>query len=437
VTTIARPQPLGVLALPAGWLVVPADALAADHPEAAGVAAARDRLLSGLLPDPWPAALAAHATAAGGDTDAAAALVDPAGGPEHAYNHFVLTGEPSSLELARAGADGDLAALVEVAAYALGHTDRLPDADALDGEVRAHVLAATAAAFLEQRDVQSALDALVAAEEAATPVSSVLGALLLGQQAGLLQEAQGADPDVVAAYVEAVDALRGMSAVEHALGELALGLGTAYHELAASREEGAGLLVEAVRCYHLALRILKAPDGRPQERPERYAFAHSNLALCYLAMPMTGDRDKLRRGVAVQSLREALKYYTREEHPAEWASVTLNLANAMQYLPTTHPVENLVEAVGLYDEVLAVRSADDDPLGYARVLANQGTALSHLGIHDRARERLDEARALFAAGGDSGALVTVDAALRDIEAALQGVGTQSSAASAASSVAGA
>ncbi|MBI4940098.1 MAG: hypothetical protein HY830_05060, partial [Actinobacteria bacterium] len=374
----------------------------------------------------------AHATAAGGDPPAAAAHVDPAAGPEHAYNHFVLTGEPSSLELARAGADGDLAALVEVAAYALGHTDRLPDADALDGEVRAHVLAATAAAFLEQRDVQSALDALVAAEEAATPVSSVLGALLLGQQAGLLQEAQGADPDVVNAYVEAVDALRGMTAVEHALGELALGLGTAYHELAASREEGSGLLVEAVRCYHLALRILKAPEGRPQERPERYAFAHSNLALCYLAMPMTGDRDKLRRGVAVQSLREALKYYTREEHPAEWASVTLNLANAMQYLPTTHPVENLVEAVGLYDEVLAVRSADDDPLGYARVLANQGTALSHLGIHDRARERLDEARALFAAGGDSGALVTVDAALRDIDAALQGVGTQS-----ASSVAGA
>ena len=119
-------------------------------------------------------------------------------------------------------------------------------------------------------------------------MSSVLGALLLGQQAGLLQEAQGADPDVVAAYVEAVDALRGMTAVEHALGELALGLGTAYHELAASREDGSGLLVEAVRCYHLALRILKAPEGRPQERPERYAFAHSNLALCYLAMPMTG-----------------------------------------------------------------------------------------------------------------------------------------------------
>lgn len=412
-TTIARPQPLGVLPLPAGWLVVPADVLAD-----AEVARARDGLLTGMLPDPWPPALAAHARAAAGDPDGAAALVDPAAGAEHAYNHFVLTGEPASLAAARAGAAGDLAALVEVAAFALGHVDHLPDADGLDREVRAHVLAARAAAHLEARDVQSALDALVAAEEAAAPVSRVLGALLLGQQAGLLQEANGADPEVVNAYVEAVDALRGLSACETALGELALGLGTAYQELASSREEGTGLLVEAVRCYHLALRLLKSPEGRPQANPERYAFAHSNLALCYLAMPMVGDRDKLRRGVAVQSLREALKFYSRQEHPAEWASVTLNLANALQHLPTTHPVENLVEAVGMYDELLAARDAGSDPLGHARVAANQGTALAHLGIHDRARERLHEARGLFAAHGDDASVATVDAALSDIDAAL-------------------
>ena len=414
-TTIARPQPLGVLSLPAGWLVVPAAALA--DPD---VAHARDGLLSGLLPDPWPDALAAHAKAADGDVDAAAALVDPAAGAEHAYNHFVLTGEPGSLAAARAGADGDLAALVEVAAFALGHVDALPDADALDGEVRAHVLAARAASCLEGGDVQGALDALVAAEEAVSPVSRVLAAVLLGQQAGLLQEVNGADPDVVGAYVEAVDALRGMTAVEHALGELALGLGTAYQELASSREEGTSLLVEAVRCYHLALRILKAPEDDPRSRPERYAFAHSNLALCYLAMPMVGDRDKLRRGVAVQSLREALKHYDRERFPAEWASVTLNLANALQHLPTTHPVENLVEAVGMYDELLAARTADADPLGHARVLANQGTALSHLGIHDRARERLAQARALFDAHDDAASVGTVDAALAEIDSTLAG-----------------
>jgi len=414
VTVLSRPQPLGVLPLPAGWLVLPADALADEQG-----AEARRLLMAGLLPDPWPDGLRVVELAASGDAEAAAALVDPAAGPEHAYNHFVLTGEAASLGLARAGATGDLAALVTVAAYSLGQAAAadLPEVDGLAGEVAAHVLAARAAARLEVGDPQGALDALVAAEAAAQQASPVLAALLLGQQAGLLQEVNGADPDVVGAYVGAVDALRGMPAVELAMAELALGLGTAYQELAAEgsrpgegSQQGQDLLVEAVRCYHLALRLL-----RKERRPERYAFAHSNLALCYLAMPMSDARDKLRRGVAVQSLREAAKIYTREEYPREWASVTLNLANALQHLPTTHPVENLVEAVGRYEELLEARPAQTDPVGHARVLANQGTALAHLGIHDQARPKLDAARELFAAAGDTGAVATVDAALADLE----------------------
>ncbi|MGF1664416.1 MAG: hypothetical protein ACFCVG_18460 [Kineosporiaceae bacterium] len=403
---IARPQPLGVLPLPAGWLVWPGGALADP-----AVARARDGLLTGRLPEPWPAGVRVHELAAAGDAAAAAESVDPDAGPEHAYNHLLLTGAPASLTLARRDATGDLAALVEVAAYALGHADHLPGPDGLDGEVLAHVLAARAAAAIETGDPQAALDALVAAEAAARPVAPVLAAMLLGQQATLAHQANGADPDVVTAYREASEALRGLDAVEQAAGEITLGLATAHHELAAGSGAG-GLLLEATRTYHLALRLL-----RRDRHPERYAFAHSNLALAYLAMPMTEAKDGLRRGVAVQSLREALGYYTRDEHPREWASVTLNLANAMQHLPSTHPVENLVEAVELYDRLLEVRSPDADPVGRARVLANQGTALAHLGIHDQARLRLAEARALFAASGDTAAVATVDAAVRDVEEA--------------------
>ena len=430
-TGLSRPQPLGVLPLPAGWLVVPADV--ATRAEAAD---AVRRLLGGHLPTPWPAELEALRLAASGDVDAAAALVDPEAGPEHAYNHFVLTGEVSSLELARAGAADDLAALVDVAAFALGHGDRLPDVtpEGPDGEVAAHVLTAHAAARLEQGDPQGALDALVTAEERARPVSSVLAATLLGQQAALLQQVNGADQDVVAAYREAVDALRGADAVETAAGELALGLATALQELATNAGPGGnGFLVEAVQAYHLALRWL-----RKDSQPERYAFAHSNLALAYLAMPMVADRDKLRRGVAVQSLREALTYYTREQHPREWASITLNLANALQHLPTTHPVENLIEAVGMYEELLVVRTAQSDPLGHARVLANQGTALGHLGIHDQARPKLLAAQAIFAEHGDDAAVVTVRTALADIDAAVGGAssGTGTAAGVAVGAVAG-
>ena len=60
----------------------------------------------------------------------------------------MLTGEPASLQAARAGAqvDGDLAALVEVAAYSLGRPAQLPDVEAqgLTGEIAAHALSARA-----------------------------------------------------------------------------------------------------------------------------------------------------------------------------------------------------------------------------------------------------------------------------------------------------
>ena len=221
---------------------------------------------------------------------------------------------------------------------------------------------------------------------------------------------------MIDAYREATAALRGLDAVQGAAAELTLGLATAYQELAGiGLTPEPGLLGEAVRTYHLALRLLK-----PTSQPERYAFAHSNLALAYLAMPVGDARDKLRRGIAVQSLREALKVYTREAYPAEWASVTLNLANALQHLPTTHPVENLIEAVGMYDELLLARPQEADPLGHARVLANQGTALGHLGIHDQAKLKLVAAQDIFRRHGDHDALATVTAALADVDTAVVG-----------------
>ena len=63
-TGLSRPQPLGVLPLPAGWLVVPADV--ATRAEAAD---AVRRLLGGHLPTPWPAELEALRLAASGDVD--------------------------------------------------------------------------------------------------------------------------------------------------------------------------------------------------------------------------------------------------------------------------------------------------------------------------------------------------------------------------------
>lgn len=77
-----------------------------------------------------------------------------------------------------------------------------------------------------------------------------------------------------------------------------------------------------------------------------------------------------------------------EEYPEHWASVQLNLANSLVYTPSDHQADNLIEAVGLYESVLAARDRHSDPLGRARVLANQGNVFAHLGDFDQAKAKL-------------------------------------------------
>lgn len=81
----------------------------------------------------------------------------------------------------------------------------------------------------------------------------------------------------------------------------------------------------------------------------------------------------------------------------------LNMANALQYLPSSHPQENLIEAVNGYEALLEVRNKALDPVGYARLLANQANALAHLGMFGPSIEKLTEARKLLSWHGEDDA----------------------------------
>jgi len=156
---------------------------------------------------------------------------------------------------------------------------------------------------------------------------------------------------------------------------------------------------------------------REETYPEMFAIINQHLALAYLVMPMSSEGDRIRVGVAVNSLRAALRIFTPDSHPVAWASTQLNLANALQYLPSVHQESNLDEAVQLYEEVLQYRDPLKDPLGYARILANQGNALGHLGVFGDARQRLESARAIFVTYNDGEAVAGVDEVLESLSAA--------------------
>jgi len=87
-----------------------------------------------------------------------------------------------------------------------------------------------------------------------------------------------------------------------------------------------------------------------------------------------------------------------------------------------HQEENLDEAVQLYEELLQYRTRESDPIGFARILANQGNALGHLGVFGDAADRLRTAQAIFAESGDTEAVATMQELLDGVQEAANEAG---------------
>ncbi len=395
---LARPQPLGLFDGPAGLLLV------GDEEGSAEFVAA---LARGDLSGVWPASAAVLASTLEDDVAGALALLSE--GPLDAVNRLVLSPGEGSLEAARVAVRGDdrLSCVVEAAAYASRLADVPPEAARLDGEFAVLAHSVRAARALEFSDGRRAVKAL----EEALPEAVATGPVLHARVLAMLAEQGARSPGGMALagerYGQAVELLEGTSFCQ-LRGSLLLERGVLLHQMADGDRH---LLVEAVRCYQGALLSL---DSRRE--PEQFALANMNIGIAILAMPMTQASDQVRLGVAVQSLRAALEVYQPETHGYEWSSSQMNLANALQYLPSTHREDNLREAVDLYEEVLRHRSRPADPAGYARVLANQANALAHLGALDDAEARYAAARELFADLGDADATGVIDRQLAEIEA---------------------
>ena len=397
---LPRPQPLGVLDDTAGLILVPAgdgtpellDEIARlGHPDG--------------LPDAWPRAGATLAAVHSGDVDAARAMLgDDADG---VINRLVLSPTPEHLEAARAAAAGDplRSVVVAAAAYASSLSDEPPSADGVDGEFAVLALTVRAARAMEFSDAPGALRLLREAADVAATVGPALHGRTLGMVAEHRFRTQHAVEPSIEWYDRAIDVLASTNLAELRAG-LQLERGLALHQLADVQPHR---LMQAVRSYQSAL-IHFTEDGDP----ERFATANMHIGIAYLSIPMTDTSDQVRLGVAVQSLRAALRVFSPETHPWEWTSSKMNLANALQYLPSTHRAENLAEAVEMYDDVLAHRSRAGDPAAYGRVLANQANALAHLGRFDAAEERYEDAKMLFTTAGEPEILDAIDAQLAEI-----------------------
>lgn len=388
-----RPQPIGIFPMPANFLLLPESWQ--DSPDL-------NNLLNGILPkeDSF------YKFALEGEIEKALAeLIDDSF--ETKFNRFILSSSPELYLQLKQELTDEYSKLLDVAAFTLNYIAEPPNAENLEGEMLAFVLMANATHKIEQGEIETAISLLKEASETAKPISTMLYGQILTSLAETQHQFFGASANVVQTYKNAIEVLK-KSELEPTKASLQMNLGICYQEISTGNR---GALLEAVKCYQEALKFFTRENF-----PEEFAFAQNNLALAYLSMPMTEASDQLRIAIAIQALREALKVYKKETHSELWASTQLNLANALQYAPTSHPEENLQEAVNLYEEILSVRQPTQNPVGHARLLANQGNALAHLGIFNHAIPKLNEAMNIFNQIEDTGSADSIKEILDEIEA---------------------
>ncbi|WP_049622881.1 hypothetical protein [Frateuria defendens] len=246
------------------------------------------------------------------------------------------------------------------------------------------------------------------------PPGSVLAARLLAREGTAHQALPDGGTASLRAALDCYEAARPRLAAQGGpaeQAELEMNAGLVLQALA---QEGAARMPDALACYQQALRVFTARDY-----PREFAILHNNLAIAYLSMG-GGGRGALREALAMQSFEHALAAINRVDHPAEYAMTQNNLGNALQYLPSSHPLDNLHRAIAAYDEALTVRDRRHTPLEYAHTLANKANALSNLPAAEgaaRARVLYGEALDVFEQLAMAGQAATVRAALAELSAA--------------------
>jgi tetratricopeptide (TPR) repeat protein len=126
----------------------------------------------------------------------------------------------------------------------------------------------------------------------------------------------------------------------------------------------------------------------------RGSLLHSYALVCGTIGDQAGSNDDL--AAAIHAFREALKEWTRERVPRQWAMTQNNLGVTLQTLGEFESgTARLHEAVTAFRDALKEYSRERAPLDWAMVQNNLGTALMRLGEREDEAALLEEAVTAF------------------------------------------
>jgi tetratricopeptide (TPR) repeat protein len=123
--------------------------------------------------------------------------------------------------------------------------------------------------------------------------------------------------------------------------------------------------------------------------PDERGLLQRSYAIAELAIGVQrGDSDALKRAIA--AYRNALKEFTRERIPIEWARTQSNLGVALNELGDRESgTEDLEAAVAAFQEALKEWKREKVPLLWATAQNNLGTSLVRLGQRETGTKRLE------------------------------------------------
>lgn len=223
------------------------------------------------------------------------------------------------------------------------------------------------------QDLRNAVGLYYRAYEMCSEDYPLLKARTQAGMAGTLQAIPEAGPELLlqakVGYEDALPILQQLALPEE-VAEAQMNLGLVLQSLVPFN---LARIADSIQAYHEALRVFTW-----EKYPQEYAILYNNIAIAYLSMPLASEREYLRQGLAVQSFEVALKHISLIEHPREYAMLQNNLGNALQYLVSSHPLDNNLRAIAAYNEALKVRNPKDTPLEYANTISNKANALFNL-----------------------------------------------------------
>jgi tetratricopeptide (TPR) repeat protein len=151
-----------------------------------------------------------------------------------------------------------------------------------------------------------------------------------------------------------------------------------------------GLNFDLTVSIHLAQALVTAATDADQRG---MALNHLGISLGTLG-ERESDPDRLEQSVT--AFRVALKEYTQDRVPLDWAGTQNNLANALRAVGEREGnSDRLEEAVTAFRETLKEWTQDRVPQDWAMTQNNLGAALAALGQRERRTKRLEQAVTAF------------------------------------------